>query len=82
MKEEGREGKGRKEIEDMKIRDVGRSHNMQDVTAIKKTAAAAKSLQSCPTLCDPIDGSPSGFPIPGIPQARTLEWIAISYSNA
>ena len=66
----------------MKIRDVGRSHNMQDVTAIKKTAAAAKSLQSCPTLCDPIDGSPPGFPIPGIPQARTLEWIAISYSNA
>ena len=40
-------------------------------------AAAAKSLQSCPTLCDPIDGSPPGFPIPGIPQARTLEWIAI-----
>ena len=45
-------------------------------------AAAAKSLQSCPTLCDPIDGSPSGFPIPGILQARTLEWVAISFSNA
>ena len=38
-------------------------------------AAAAKSLQSCPTLCDPIDGSPPGSPIPGIPQARTLEWL-------
>ena len=45
-------------------------------------AAAAKSLQLCPTLCDPIDGSPSGFPIPGILQARTLEWVAISFSNA
>ena len=41
----------------------------------------AKSLQSCPTLCDPIDGSPPGFPIPGILQARTLEWVAISFSN-
>ena len=45
-------------------------------------AAAAKSLQSCPTLCDPWDGSPSGFPIPGILQARTLEWVAISFSKA
>ena len=45
-------------------------------------AAAAKSLQSCPTLCNPIDGSPSGFPIPGNLQARTLEWVAISFSNA
>ena len=45
-------------------------------------AAAAKSLQSCPTPCDPIDGSPPGFPIPGILQARTLEWVAISFSNA
>ena len=43
---------------------------------------AAKSLQSCPTLCNPIDGSPPGFPIPGILQARTLEWVAISFSNA
>ena len=41
-------------------------------------AAAAKSLQSCPTLCDPIDGSPSGSPVPGILQARTLEWVAVS----
>ena len=45
-------------------------------------AAAAKSLQSGPTLCDPIDGSPPGSPIPGILQARTLEWVAISFSNA
>ena len=45
-------------------------------------AAAAKSLQSCPTLCDPIDGSPPGSPVPGILQARTLEWAAISFSNA
>ena len=45
-------------------------------------AAAAKSLQSCPTLCDPIDGSPPGSLIPGILQGRTLEWIAISFSNA
>ena len=48
---------------------------------IKKVAAAAKSLQSCPTLCDPIDGSPPGSPIPGILQARMLEWVAISFSN-
>ena len=51
---------------------------------LKKAAAdaAAKSLQSCPTLCNPIDGSPPGFPIPGILQARTVEWVAISFSNA
>ena len=47
-----------------------------------KTAAAPKSLQSCPSLCDPIDGSPPGSPVPGILQARTLEWVAISFSNA
>ena len=45
-------------------------------------AAAAKSLQSCPTLCDPMDCSPPGSPVPGILQARTLEWVAISFSNA
>ena len=45
-------------------------------------AAAAKSLQSCPTLCDPIDGKLPGSPVPGILQARTLEWVAISFSNA
>ena len=46
------------------------------------SAAAAKSLQLCPTLCDPRDGSPPGSPIPGILQARTLEWIAVSFSSA
>ena len=46
-----------------------------------ESTAAAKSPQSCPTLCDPIDGSPPGSPIPGILQARTLEWVAISFSN-
>ena len=46
------------------------------------TAAAAKLLQSCPILCDPRDGSPPGSPVPGILQARTLEWVAISFSNA
>ena len=45
-------------------------------------AAAAKLLQSCLTLCDPIDGSPTGSPVPGILQARTLEWVAIAFSNA
>ena len=50
--------------------------------SIKIAAAAAKSLQSCPTLCDPIDGSPPDSPVPGILQARTLEWVAISFSNA
>ena len=47
-----------------------------------KMTAAAKSLQSCPTLCNPIDGSPPGSPVPGILQARILEWVAISFSNA
>ena len=49
---------------------------------LSDAAAAAKSLQSCQTLCDPIDGSPPGSPNPGILQARTLEWVAISFSNA
>ena len=48
----------------------------------KAATAAAMLLQSCPTLCDPIDGSPPGSPVPGILQARTLEWVAISFSNA
>ena len=52
------------------------------VMLIYTAAAAAKTLQSCPTLCDPIDGSPPGSPVPGILQARTLEWVAISFSNA
>ena len=57
---------------------------MQDITtwAGYAAAAAAKSLQSCPTLCYPIGGSPLGFPIPGILQAGTVKWVAISFSNA
>ena len=52
------------------------------LSAAAAAAAAAKSLQSSPTLCDPTDGSPPGSPVPGILQARTLEWVAISFSNA
>ena len=48
----------------------------------RAAAAAAKSPQSCPILCDPIDGGPPGSPVPGILQTRTLEWVAISFSNA
>ena len=51
-------------------------------TRVEMTSATAKSLQSCPTLCDPIDGSPLGSPVPEILQARILEWVAISFSNA
>ena len=51
-------------------------------TQVFSAAAAAKSLQSCPTLCEPINGSPAGSPVPGILQARTPEWVAISFSNA
>ena len=58
------------------------SSNLSLPSVLKPTAAAAKSLQSCPTLCDPIDSSPSGSPVPGTLQARTLEWVAISFSNA
>ena len=53
-----------------------------NVVHMSAAAAAAKSFQSCPTLCDPINGSPPGSPVPGILQARTLEWGAISFSNA
>jgi len=59
-------------------RECRLSHQLDSAAA----AAAAKSFQSCPTPCDPIDGSPPGFPVPGILQARTLEWVAISFSNA
>ena len=61
-------------------RDLNRHFSKGDIQMA--AAAAAKSHQSCPTLCDPIDGSPPGSPIPGILQARTLEWVAISFSNA
>ena len=56
-----------------------RSHQLRPAAA---AAAATKSLQSCPTLCDPTVGSPPGSPVPGILQARTLEWVAVSFSNA
>ena len=59
----------------------GRLRIVTHVT-VAAAAAAAKLLQSCQTLCDPRDGSPPGSPIPGILQARTLEWVAISFSNA
>ena len=54
----------------------------QKIMNLFAAAAAAKSLQSCPTLCDPRDSSPPGSPVPGILQARTLEWVAISFSSA
>ena len=60
---------------------VGRNVNRYRLYG-RQYAAAAKSLQSCPTLCDPIDGSPPGSPVPGLLQARRLEWVAISFSNA
>ena len=58
------------------------SSQIRLTVSFKYDAAAAKSLQLCPTLCDPRDGSPPGSPVPGILQARTLEWVAISFSNA
>ena len=57
-------------------------HEQRKIMGCLAAAAAAKSLQSCLTLCDPIDGSPPGSPVPGILQARTLEWVAISFFNA
>ena len=63
--------------------EVDHCEDLSPGVFVKNTAAtaAAKSLQSCPTLCDPIDGSPPGSAVPGILQARTLEWVAISFSN-
>ena len=55
---------------------------MQNTKDISLCCCSAKSLESCPTLCDPIDGSASGSPVPGILQARILEWVAISFSSA
>ena len=70
----------------MKVKEesekVGLKLNIQKTKIVAAAAAAAKSLQSCLTLCDPIDSSPPGSAIPGIPQARTLEWVAISFSRA
>ena len=61
---------------------ASRTVRNNSLVQVHAAAAAAKSLQSCPTLCDPINGSPPGSPVPGILQARTLEWVAISFSNA
>ena len=61
---------------------IAKDKLMKSVKSIAAAAAAAASLQLCPTLCDPRDGSPPGSPVPGILQARTLEWVAISFSNA
>ena len=64
----------------MKLESIIQSEVNQKIkTPIQYAAAAAKSLQLCPTLCDPIDGSPPGSAVPGILQARTLEWVAISF---
>ena len=61
---------------------AGRIFTAESLGKVSTLSAAAKSLQSCPTLCDPRDGSPPGFPVPGILQAGTLVWVAISFSNA
>ena len=71
----------RLEISSRKL-EIPREHSCKDGHNAAAAAAAAKSLQSCPTLCNPIDGSPPGPAVPGILQARTLEWVAISSSNA
>ena len=68
---------------DVRARGAGRNKRHEEEKHFFTAAtAAAKSLQSCPTLCDPIDSSPPGSPVPGILQARTLEWVAISFSYA
>ena len=73
-----RNGMDLTEVEDIKKRWQEYTEELYK----KDLAADAKSLQLCPTLCDPIDGSPPGSPVPGILQARTLEWVAISFFNA
>ena len=70
---------GEKQVE---IWETERKTLKKESTILCAAATAAKSLQSCPTLCDPIDGSPPGSPVPGILQARILERVAISFSNA
>ena len=75
------------DLEDRMVRVTVAEQNIEErmkknEDSLKDFWTAAKSLQSCPTLCDPIDGSPPGSPVPGILQARTLEWVAISFSNA
>ena len=69
-------------VDSMVIKENVICKKLNKIFIFSAAAAAAKSLQSCPTLCDPIDGGPPGSPVPGILQARTLEWVAISFSNA
>ena len=66
----------------LRILSIALEEELKELYHIMAAAAAAKSLQSCPTLCESIDGSPPGSPVPGILQAGTLEWVAISFSNA
>ena len=79
---------GHTELDTTEVTSQQQQTHIHDVPIIRpwnspgENAAAAKSFQSCPTLCDPIDGSPPGSPVPGILQARTLERVAVSFSNA
>ena len=68
-------------MRETRVRSLGWEHPLEKKMAIHSRTAAAKSLQSCLTLCDPIDGSPLGSPVPGILQTRTLEWGAITFSD-
>jgi len=87
MKESALENRVSFKIKDMKLVEMCSMCHLTDICELPtmlmpSSAAAAKSLQSCPTLCDPRDGSPPGSPVPGILQARSLDWVAISFSNA
>ena len=68
-------------VKDRNVKDLTEAEEIQKRQQEYTAAAAVKSLQSCPTLCDPIDGSPPGSPVPGILQARILEWVVISFSS-
>ena len=68
-------------MQEMPVWPLGQEDPLEKEMVVH-SAAAAKSLQSCPTLCNPVDGSPPGSAVPGILQARTLEWVAISFFNA
>ena len=78
----GEEGFAEEEIPELRLEREKEVPQDEQEGVLKVAAVAAKSLQLCSTLCDPIDGSPPGSPVPGILQARTLEWVAISFSNA
>ena len=83
VKKQTNKQKIRLPIHETWVQSLGQEDPLEKETAAAAAAAAAaKLLQSCPTLCDAIDGSPPGSPVPGILQARTLEWVASSFSNA